>query len=41
MLADKLRALDRRRRPELRDVVVARHSVERWADGVLATVESR
>jgi len=37
-LAAKLRALDRRRRPELRDVVVQRHSVEHWADGLLATV---
>jgi glycosyltransferase involved in cell wall biosynthesis len=41
MLAEKLRALDRRRRPELRDVVVDRHSVDHWADGVLATVETR
>jgi glycosyltransferase involved in cell wall biosynthesis len=41
MLAERLRALDRRRRPELREVVVARHSVDRWADGVLATVEQR
>jgi glycosyltransferase involved in cell wall biosynthesis len=41
MLAEKLRALDRRRRPELRDVVVARHSVDHWADGVLATVVPR
>jgi glycosyltransferase involved in cell wall biosynthesis len=38
MLADRLRSLDRRRRPELRDVVIAQHSVEHWADGVLATV---
>ena len=37
-LAAKLRALDRHRRPELRDVVVQRHSVEHWADGLLATV---
>jgi glycosyltransferase involved in cell wall biosynthesis len=37
-LADKLRALDLRRRPELRDVVLRRHSVEHWADGLLATV---
>jgi hypothetical protein len=37
-LAGKLRALDLRRRPELRDVVVRRHSVEHWADGLLATV---
>jgi glycosyltransferase involved in cell wall biosynthesis len=41
MLAEKLRALDRRRRPELRDVVLARHSVDHWADGVLATVETQ
>lgn len=41
MLAERLRSLDRRRRPELRDVVVARHSVDHWADGVLATVEPR
>lgn len=38
MLAERLGSLDRRRRPELREVVVARHSVEHWADGVLATV---
>jgi glycosyltransferase involved in cell wall biosynthesis len=38
MLTERLRSLDRRRRPELRDVVIARHSVEHWADGVLATV---
>jgi glycosyltransferase involved in cell wall biosynthesis len=37
-LAEKLRRLDPRRRPELRDVVVRRHSVEHWADGLLATV---
>jgi glycosyltransferase involved in cell wall biosynthesis len=41
MLADRLRTLDARRRPELREIVVARHSVEHWADGVLATVERR
>jgi glycosyltransferase involved in cell wall biosynthesis len=40
-LAARLRGLDRRRRPELREHVVAHHSVERWADGVLATVERR
>jgi glycosyltransferase involved in cell wall biosynthesis len=40
-LAEKLRALDHRRRPELRDVVQRRHSVEHWADGVLATVAGR
>ena len=38
-LADRLRSLDRRRRPELREIVAERHSVEHWADGVLATVE--
>jgi glycosyltransferase involved in cell wall biosynthesis len=37
-LADRLRVLDRRRRPELRLRVAERHSVEHWADGVLATV---
>ena len=26
---------------KLREVVIARHSVEHWADGVLATVEQR
>jgi glycosyltransferase involved in cell wall biosynthesis len=41
MLADRLHSLDRRRRPELREIVMARHSVEQWADGVLATVERR
>lgn len=40
-LAARLRSLDRRRRPELRAAVEARHSVEHWADGVLATVERR
>jgi glycosyltransferase involved in cell wall biosynthesis len=34
----KLRALDVRRRPELREVVERRHSVDHWADGLLATV---
>lgn len=37
-LAETLRTLDTRRRPELRDVVARRHSVEHWADGLLATV---
>jgi glycosyltransferase involved in cell wall biosynthesis len=37
-LAARLRALDSRRRPELRDVVARSHSVEHWADGLLATV---
>jgi len=34
-LADRLRALVRRRRPELRERVAERHSVEHWADAVL------
>ena len=38
-LAGRLRALDRRRRPELRELVARDHSVGHWADGVLATVE--
>ena len=38
-LAERLRTLDRRRRPELRELVASRHSVEHWADGLLATVE--
>jgi glycosyltransferase involved in cell wall biosynthesis len=37
-LAQQLRTFDYRRRPELRDVVQRRHSVEHWADGLLATV---
>jgi glycosyltransferase involved in cell wall biosynthesis len=37
-LAAVLRTLDRRRRPELRRQVVERHSVEHWADAVLATL---
>jgi glycosyltransferase involved in cell wall biosynthesis len=37
-LAQKLRALDVRRRPELREIVERRHSVDHWADGLLATV---
>jgi len=40
-LAEKLRALDPRRRPELRDVVARRHSVEHWADELVATVSRR
>jgi glycosyltransferase involved in cell wall biosynthesis len=40
-LADRLRALDTARRPELRRRVAERHSVERWADGLLATVRRR
>jgi glycosyltransferase involved in cell wall biosynthesis len=39
-LADRLRRLDRRRRPELREIVAERHSVEHWADTLLATVEA-
>ena len=38
---DFARALDRRRRPELREIVRERHSVEHWADGLLATVGAR
>jgi hypothetical protein len=38
-LAERLRTLDRRRRPELREAVERNHSVEHWADGLLATVE--
>ena len=40
-LAARMRVLDRRRRPELRELVVANHSVEHWADALLATVERR
>ncbi len=40
-LATRLRSLDRRRRPELRELVEARHSVEHWADALLATVRRR
>jgi glycosyltransferase involved in cell wall biosynthesis len=40
-LAGKLRTLDTRRRPELREAVARRHSVEHWADGLLATVAGR
>ena len=40
-LAERLRTLDRRRRPELRELVARNHSVEHWADGLLATVGSR
>jgi glycosyltransferase involved in cell wall biosynthesis len=38
-LAERLRTLDRRRRPELRELVARNHSVDHWADGLLATVE--
>jgi hypothetical protein len=40
-LAERLRSLDPRRRPELREIVRERHSVEHWADGLLATVDRR
>lgn len=40
-LAAGLRALDARRRPELRESVAAAHSVEHWADGILAIVAAR
>lgn len=37
-LAERLLALDRRRRPDLRTRVAERHSVEHWADAVLAAL---
>jgi glycosyltransferase involved in cell wall biosynthesis len=37
-LAERLRALDGARRPELRELVARNHSVDHWADGLLATV---
>jgi len=40
-LAERLRSLDPRRRPELRDLVARNHSVEHWADAVVATLERR
>jgi glycosyltransferase involved in cell wall biosynthesis len=40
-LAEKLRTLDARRRPELREAVTRRHSVEHWADALVATVSAR
>jgi hypothetical protein len=40
-LGQRLLALDRRRRPELRETVATRHSVEHWADAVLANVQRR
>ena len=40
-LAEKLRTLHLARRPELREAVAARHSVEHWADGLIATVSRR
>jgi glycosyltransferase involved in cell wall biosynthesis len=38
-LAERFGQLDRRRYPELRELVARNHSVDHWADGVLATVE--
>jgi glycosyltransferase involved in cell wall biosynthesis len=40
-LADRLVSLDLRRRPELREHVSAHHSVDSWADAVVATVAKR
>jgi glycosyltransferase involved in cell wall biosynthesis len=40
-LAQRLRELDTRRRPELREAVALNHSVGHWADGLLATVRRR
>jgi glycosyltransferase involved in cell wall biosynthesis len=40
-LAQGLRSIERVRRPDLRERVARHHSVESWADGVLATVEAR
>jgi glycosyltransferase involved in cell wall biosynthesis len=40
-LAEQLRTLDLRRRPELREIVIRRHSVEHWADELIATVSAR
>ena len=40
-LSQRLVALERRRRPELREAVAQRHSVDTWADAVLATVGRR
>jgi len=40
-LAQRLRELDTRRRPELRERVIRNHSVGHWADGLLATVRRR
>lgn len=40
-LADRLVSLDPRRRPELREHVSAHHSVDSWADAVVATVAKR
>jgi glycosyltransferase involved in cell wall biosynthesis len=40
-LSRRLVGLDLRRRPELREIVSARHSVDTWADAVLASVVAR
>jgi glycosyltransferase involved in cell wall biosynthesis len=40
-LAARLRELDPRRRPELREHVARHHSVEHWADAVVATLGAR
>jgi glycosyltransferase involved in cell wall biosynthesis len=40
-LAARLRTLDPRRRPALRDLVARNHSVEHWADAVVATLGTR
>jgi glycosyltransferase involved in cell wall biosynthesis len=40
-LAERLVAVDVRRRPELREIVAERHSVDHWADAVVATVARR
>lgn len=40
-LATRLTGLDRRRRPELRSRVAARHSVEHWADALITTLSAR
>jgi glycosyltransferase involved in cell wall biosynthesis len=40
-LAERLRSLDPRRRPELRGLVARNHSVEHWADAVVATLGTR
>ncbi len=40
-LAERLVSLDRRRRPELREAVAARHSVDTWADGIIEAMRAR
>ena len=40
-VAERLRALSPSRRPELRELVARDHSVEHWADELLATVRAR